>query len=172
MSKLYFTCSVPRSGKSTFAEKWASERTRRMIVCSDNIRLAMHGQRYSALAETMVFAVKHVMIRASLDRGFDVLVDGTHSSDISIQRLLEIRLDAEPIFFFDVPKLECIARAIKTNQMDTIPAIERTYQNFMRITGGIDYTTDVKWATQKMLLHIEEIRKKVRERHENIILPK
>jgi hypothetical protein len=172
MSKLFFTVAVPRAGKSTYAEKWASEKAKRVIVCSDNIRLALHGQRYAPLAETMVFGIKHVMVRAHLDRGFDVLVDGTHTSDISIQRLLEIRLDAQPIFFFDVPKTECIARAMRCNQMDVIPAIERTYNNLMKVTSGIDYTVDPKWATERMLIHIEDIRRRVRERTENIIIPK
>lgn len=130
--KLYFTVGLPRSSKSTFCNNWVKDRPMSVIVSSDDIRLAMHGKRYEPLAETMVFAIKHVMIRALLNRGFDVIVDGTHSTEISIQRLLEIDENAMAIIF-DTPKEVCIERAIATNQSDLIPAIERIEENLLNL---------------------------------------
>lgn len=128
--KLFFLIGIPRSGKSTYCEKWVDNpnHKRRVIVSSDSIRMAMHGQRYEPLAETMVFAVKHIMIRSLLSKGFDVIVDGTHSTKISIQRLLEIDPNATPIFL-QTPVEVCKERAIKTNQPDLIPVIDRIADN-------------------------------------------
>ena len=125
--QLYFTIGMARSGKSTFCDKWAKEKVNRIIVSSDDIRLALHGKRYEKLAETMVFAIKHVMIRAHLSRGFDVIVDGTHSTPISIQRILEIDRRAMPIRI-DTPMATCIERAIATDQKDLIGPIQRVNQ--------------------------------------------
>lgn len=132
---LFFTCGLPRCGKSTFANKWVSEAPNRVIICSDNIRKALHGQRYEFLAETMVFAIKHVMIRAHLDRGMTVLVDGTHSTDISIRRLLEIDINATPLFFFNVSPNECQKRAFRDKMYDLGGAIRRINDNFAKICG-------------------------------------
>ena len=131
--KLYFCIGIPRCGKSTYCEKWVAEQPRRVIVCSDDIRLALHGQRYEALAETMVFAIKHVMIRAHLARGFDVIVDGTHSTSVSIKRLLEIDKNATAIMF-DTTMEECIRRATATGHLDlTTGPIQRIANNIAEI---------------------------------------
>lgn len=122
--KLYFTIGMPRSGKSTYCNKWAAEKPNRVIVSSDDIRFALHGKRYEPLAETMVFAIKHIMTRAHLNRGNDVIVDGTHSTRLSIQRLLEIDRLAVAVTI-ETPADECIRRAIATNQEDLIPVISR-----------------------------------------------
>lgn len=142
-SKLYFTIGMPRCGKSTFCDRFVKENSNRVIVCSDDIRKALHGQRYEPLAETMVFAIKHVMIRAHLSRGATVIVDGTHSTDISIQRLLEIDECAVGIVF-DTPKEVCIQRAIESKQMDLIPAINRIESNLLKlgwVSGNHDQST-------------------------------
>jgi hypothetical protein len=104
----------------------------RAIVSSDDIRLALTGKRYEPLAETMVFATKHVMIRALLNRGFDVIVDGTHSTEISIQRILEIDINATPLPI-KTSRNTCVERAIKTNQHDLIPSIDRVYNNLNKL---------------------------------------
>lgn len=129
--RLYFTSGMPRCGKSTYCEEWVKQAPKRVIVCSDDIRLALHGHRYEPLAETIVFGIKHIMIRSLLSRGFDVIVDGTHSTEISIQRILEIDQNAICIMF-DTSKEECIKRALATGQNDLIPAIERIYDNLER----------------------------------------
>lgn len=158
-TKLYFTVGMPRSGKSSFCEEFVSQRPKRVIVCSDDIRLAIHGKRYEPLAETMVFAVKHIMIRALLNRGFVVIVDGTHSTEISIQRLLEIDERAVGIVF-DTTKETCIERAISTGQEDLIPAIERIEGNLLKL-GWIPGSHSQPYVHKTL----EKILDKVKERN-------
>lgn len=132
MPKLKYCIACPRAGKSTYCSTWVNEEPKRVIVCSDDIRLALHGQRYEPLAETMVFAVKHIMIRSLLARGFDVIVDGTHSTEISIKRLLEIDENAEAVIFDTTPE-ECKRRAEATGQSDLGPVIDRIHRNMTKL---------------------------------------
>lgn len=125
---LIFTIGLPRSGKSTWATEWAKECPMRTIVSSDSIRKSLTGRRYEPLAETMVFATKHIMIRSLLDRGFDVCVDGTHSSEISLTRLFEIDINAQHVII-DTPLSVCIQRANECGQSDLIKSIYRIHRN-------------------------------------------
>lgn len=137
MSKLSFLIGLPRSGKSTYSRKWSEQKPGRVVVNSDSIRLALHGNRYCPLAETMVFAIKHVIIRAHLHNGYEVLVDGTHTTDISMKRLLEIDTNAKPILI-QTPKELCIERALATNQPDLVPVINKINGNLnMLLAEGV-----------------------------------
>ena len=130
--KLFFMISLPRAGKSTFAKDWVTRQPMRVVVCGDTIRLALHGQRYNPLAETIVFGMQHVFIRSLLNDGYEVLFDDTNSSRISIQRLLEIDPNATPIFI-NTPVDVCKERAIKTGQLDLIKVIDRIDGNIRKI---------------------------------------
>lgn len=156
MPKLIFTIGLPRSGKSTWATKWAQEQPMRAIVCSDSIRKCITGQRYQPLAETLVFATKHVMIRSLLDRGFDVCVDGTHSTEISVMRILEIDINAEPVLI-QTPMSTCIQRAVDTNQRDLIPVIGRIASNL----GSIGFYNS---SNEKFLGYLDDIKNKIIDR--------
>lgn len=137
MPNLFFSIGLPRSGKSTYGMQWAKDGPMRAVVSSDKIRLAITGKRYEPLAETLVFATKHIMIRTLLDTGFDVYVDGTHSTEISITRLLEIDENAKAVIF-DTDLQTCIDRAIATNQNDLIPAILRIHKNLLKIGWNVE----------------------------------
>lgn len=132
IGKLYMTVGSARCGKSTYCTNWVKEKTNRVIVCSDDIRKALHGNRYASYSEGMVYAIKGIMIRALLSRGFDVIVDGTHTSRESVKRILEIDPDAVAILF-DTDEETCIERAKTTNQEDLIPVIQGQFRNLESI---------------------------------------
>ena len=121
---LYFCIGMPRCGKSTYCNEWVKAAPNRAIVCADNIRLALHGQRFQSLAEGMVHAIKDIMIRSLLARGMDVIVDGTHTTESSIRDILKIDPAAIAIVF-DTTAEECKRRADATNQSDLHPVIDR-----------------------------------------------
>lgn len=138
--RLYAMIGVARSGKSTIAEQWKNNKIDivnytyyptnnlllmpRVVVCADQIRLALHGERYIEKAEVFVHAIKNIMIISLLNSGHDVLVDGTHTTESSIKELLRIDVDCE-FCIIKTPIDICIERAIKTNQEDLIPIINR-----------------------------------------------
>lgn len=151
--KLIITIGSPRSGKSTICNKWVNNEidienntiidtlidngvgfairrlpeNPRAIVCSDDIRLALTGERFNANAEGFVHAIQKVMIKSLLNRGFDVCVDGTHSKLEHIKELLYIDPDADYLIV-DTPPEVCKERAIATNQSDLLPIIDRMWK--------------------------------------------
>lgn len=148
--KLIILSGCPRSGKSTIANRWVNNeidienntiidtlidnetgfairrlpKNPRVIVCSDDIRLALTGERFNINVEGFVHAIQKVMIKSLLNRGFDVIVDGTHTKLEHIQELLYIDPTADYLIV-DTPYNECINRAICTDQTDLIKVIGR-----------------------------------------------
>jgi predicted kinase len=126
--KLYFTVGAARCGKSTYCNRWVKEAPNRVIVCSDDIRKAISGDRFNSLTEGYVQAIKYTMIRAYLDRGFDVIADGTHTTEQHMYELLRIDNNAQYILI-DTKKNICIQRAKDTNQSDLKHVIDRHFEN-------------------------------------------
>jgi predicted kinase len=114
---------LPRSGKSTIV-KQLSKDLGAPIVRRDDIRLALHGQRYEQLAEEFVKAISDVMLRSLILSGHKVIiVDETNYSRAARERLKGPDRD---VVFYEVPTPPevCIERAIKTNQADLIGVIQ------------------------------------------------
>src|SRR5216683_5886868 len=71
---LFLTVGLPRSGQSTWARG-----TNTPIVCPDEIRLALHGQRFIASAEPLVWAIARIMVSALFGAGHPrVILDATN----------------------------------------------------------------------------------------------
>jgi len=82
---LILTVGLPCSGKST----WALQQTRRYaspiygspIVCPDQIRLALHGQRFVAMAEPFVWAIARTMVISLFGAGHQkVILDACNTT--------------------------------------------------------------------------------------------
>ena len=153
MGKLYFLIGLPRSGKSTFAQKWLNQEidivdnslfitksknfmthriyTPRTIVCADDIRLSL-GHRWNGHIEPFVNAIKLTMIKTLLYK-HDVLVDGTHTTTKSILELLNIDRDALPFVIYTNPQI-CKQRAKETNQEDLYSIIDRMYFQLLEMS--------------------------------------
>lgn len=121
---LILLMGLPRSGKSTEARKHSCP-----IVCPDAIRLAMHGQRFLASAESAVWEAAYLMARSLFFAGHKiVIVDATNntvkSRDEWIARLGDIVANFKCIPI-NTPKEVCIERAAGTGRPELIPVIER-----------------------------------------------
>ena len=117
---LIMTVGLPRSGKTT----WAKEQGH-PIVNPDAIRLALHGQAYSSLAEPFVWAIAKAMVRALFLAGHDtVILDATNTTE-------KRRSDWNNGIWtweykvFDTPADVCIERAKTSGREELIPVIER-----------------------------------------------
>jgi predicted kinase len=90
--RLLFTIGIARSGKSTWCTRWSqyleegpTGQVRRMdvpifprsIVCGDDIRLALHGERFNKDAEAAVWMIHTYTAKSLLSRGHDAVIDGT-----------------------------------------------------------------------------------------------
>lgn len=132
--KLHFVIGVQRSGKSTYCTRWSQkledtanlDSFPRAIVCDDELRLAIHGDRYKHETEGLVFGIEPYIIKMLLNR-HDVIVDETHTTERSILKVLTI--DPDAIYHLvDTPLDTCIRRAYETEQADLIEPIKRCHR--------------------------------------------
>lgn len=111
---------LPRSGKTTRARQMGYP-----IVNPDSIRLAMHGQRFAALAEPMVWAVAKIMVRALFLAGHDmVTLDATNTT----RKRRDEWKSSEWARTFDVVSASaevCRERAMEANDTEILPVIDR-----------------------------------------------
>lgn len=120
MKHLHVLVGLPRSGKSTFAADSGFP-----IVCPDAIRLALHGQRWRAESEPMVWAIAHIMVDALFQAGHnDVVLDACNVSD-DRRKEWESTEWACVFHVIHTSKEECTRRAIESEQYDLIPVINR-----------------------------------------------
>jgi predicted kinase len=152
--KLYYTVGLPRSGKSTWCDQWvrqpicnplwdvltdcpatesistqegklwAEPKLPRAVIAGDDFRRALHGNSYRIEAEATVFAMMDVATRALLDRGFDVIIDETCTTEQTLLRYLRLDRAAVPVFI-DTPKDVCIERAREAGKEYLAGPIER-----------------------------------------------
>jgi predicted kinase len=120
MNTLILMAGLPRSGKSTWAKK-----QKYPIVNRDSIRLALHGQRYVAEAESFVTAIEDIIVKALFLAGHDtVIVDATHMTAERRKRWYSGPWNTE-LKIIPTTKSECIKRALQENDDVIIPVIER-----------------------------------------------
>jgi len=114
---------LPRSGKSTIVKNLAKE-FNAPVVRKDDIRLALHGQRYEALAEDFIRAIAKVMVRSLFLSGSEVVIaDETHFSQAARDHMKDPAWDTKFYLVLTHPDV-CKERAIATNQEDLIPVID------------------------------------------------
>jgi hypothetical protein len=131
---LHFVIGVQRSGKSTYCTRWSQgllpkdtvDGFPRVIVCDDELRLAIHGERWKRETEPLVYGIEPYIIRMLLNR-HDVIVDETHTTERSILKVLSIDPDAT-YHLVDTPLDTCIRRAYETDQADLVEPIKRCHR--------------------------------------------
>lgn len=120
-------CAVglPYSGKST----WAREQGH-PIVCPDEIRLALHGQRYEPRSEGFVWSIAKVMVRALFGSGHETVI--LDACNVSAERRDEWLSDEWETRYhlLNVPPVMCIDRALAAGDQEIIPVIHRMAGRF------------------------------------------
>jgi hypothetical protein len=87
------------------------------VVNPDSVRLAMHGQRYAAEAEPLVWATVNIMIKALFLAGHDhVLLDATNWQTL--------------FHHIDTDSQECMTRAAEAGDDVIQPVIMRMSEAF------------------------------------------
>ncbi len=120
MKRLILTVGLPYSGKSTWArqQKWP-------IVCPDEIRRALHGERYIQRAEPFVWAIAHIMVRALFLAGHDTVI--LDACNTTAKRRIEWTDEDWAVHYqpFPADLRTCIRRAREADDGAIIPVIER-----------------------------------------------
>jgi len=111
---------LPRSGKSTIVKALGCP-----IVNPDSIRLALHGQRYQAEAEPMVWAIAKYMVKSLFLAGHEtVVLDATNLTQVRREEWISHSWKREFVIV-DTPAEVCKERAIATGMPDLVDVIDR-----------------------------------------------
>lgn len=117
--KILMLKGLPASGKSTFALNLIKEDDSYIRVNKDDIRKMIYGKTVPNKGEQNVEAIRDHIIRESLDRGFNIVVDDTNLANRHINRTKNIaaKFGAEvEVKLFDTPYEECLRRnALREN---------------------------------------------------------
>lgn len=136
---------LPRSGKTTWIQEHAAERYGEHVVVSpDDIRLALHGERFLPLAEGFVWTIARTMALALFQRVDTVIVDATNTTTA---RRAEWKPVADQVArSFDHVEVRvvhvctdvgvCVNRALADFDVDLVPVIRRMDE----ARGGADLT--------------------------------
>ncbi len=165
--KLFFTCGPARCGKSTFAKQWLAEGNNdRIVVNSDLIRLAIHGQRYNHHAEPLTYGIESIILKAHLLSGNEVLFDETNTTEASIRKILKVDRDAQPIYINATTK-QCKQRALDSGQNDLVEkgVIDRHFNNLYMLAKKYAWDASNTGNCVKLFdqTHVEKIVNKIRE---------
>src|SRR3990167_4981228 len=134
---------LPRSGKSTIAQKLSKELSA-PIVSKDNIRLALHGRVYETLAEPFVKAISKVMVHSLFLSGHRIVIaDETHYSRLARDFMSDGPWTTR---FYHVPTSTevCHQRATDTNQPWLHPVIDEMSSRYEPLgENELIYATEV-----------------------------
>jgi len=122
---LISTVGLPRCGKSTWTKNQGCP-----VVNPDSIRLALHGQRYIAQAEGIVWATAQLMVKALFLAG--------HNTSYARRTEWRNPLWKNVYVGFDTPLEVCLQRALDTNQEDLVPVINAMHAEFDSVEEGLE----------------------------------
>ena len=113
--KLYISCGIPGSGKSTFLKKYVKKDE--SIVSRDEIRfiLLKEGEEYFSHEEDVFNRFVNI-IAEFINSGLNVYADATHLNKASRDKLIHAlkKVGCEPssieAIYFDVPLKVCLER--------------------------------------------------------------
>lgn len=144
--KLYISCGIPGSGKSTFLK--ANKGKDEVIISRDDIRFSLleEGEEYFS-RENEVFKKFITQITDSINLGYNTYADATHLNNTSREKLLRAldkagcKPSATEVIFFDVPLDICLARNEKCK--DTKAYVPRGVirRMFNQLTYPIEFPT-------------------------------
>jgi len=120
MNELILTVGLPRSGKTTWARAQGLP-----MVNPDAIRRALHGQRFVAEAEPMVWVIAKYMVRSLFLAGHTrVIVDATNTTE---KRRAEWYSGewGTSVHVIPTSPQECRRRATVLGDTEILPVIDR-----------------------------------------------
>lgn len=141
MSEVIILQGIQGSGKSTWALSWINEKPNsRIRVNRDSIR-NMFGKYWVPDREAIVTVVENTVIKESILKGYDVVIDDMNLNDktiVSFEDLVKSINPATSIRYklFNTPLAECIIRvndrnkSLPSDKQIPIPVLVNTYNKY------------------------------------------
>jgi len=140
---LYYTVGLPRAGKTSLINKWKSEASNRVVVCFDNIRLAMYEREHFQQMEPFLWEFATTMGKTLMFSGYDVMMDDTHTS--KWKRDYYKNLKGHGIYI-NTPIEICINR-VPAGHVEFIAAVERMSGRLRDFNPEEENIAVVDWKT-------------------------
>ena len=139
-STVYILVGLPRSGKSTLAERYKGYKA---IISADQLRYLVYGQRFWGTGEDMLWAIRKIALTMLLEQGIDIVIDETNTTIARRKPIIELArkhgYDVEAIVI-NTPKEVCIERAKAGGDDNLIPVIERMASQYEPVSlDEVDY---------------------------------
>lgn len=131
--KLLMLKGLPASGKSTYAKELAAS-GKYVRVNKDDLRLLLHGGKWSKNNEKQVVRVRDAIIRDALQSGQNVVVDDTNFHESHPKALKELARTFKAEFvekFFECDVEECIKRDLARPTSVGEKVIRRMYNEYL-----------------------------------------
>lgn len=119
---------LPRSGKTTWRNHYIKnyEGDVPVVICADDIRYLLYGQRFFSGGEPFVWATRDIMFKCLMQQGKTIIIDETNvvkynrSKIIAEAKKYEYSVTA---IIFPTSREACIARAIWCDDDYIVPII-------------------------------------------------
>ena len=121
---------LPRSGKTTYAERYKGSWA---IISADQLRYLVYGQRFCAVGEDLVWAIRKVALKMLLEQGMDIVIDETNATKVRRKAIIDVVKKYDYTIEFVVINTSaevCIQRAEAEGDKYIIPIIERMEAQF------------------------------------------
>lgn len=137
---VYIMVGLPRSGKSTYAEKYKGNKA---IISADQLRYLVYGQRFWGPGEDMMWAIRKIALTMLMEQGIDIVIDETNTTEARRKSIIELARKHNYIIevvVINTPKEICIERARAEGDEKIIPVIERMAEQLEPISlAEVDY---------------------------------
>lgn len=144
MKEVVLTKGLPASGKSTWAKKKVEESGGQFKrINKDDLRSMLHSDLYSSEREGFILAIRNNILRHSMEKGFNVIIDDTNLNPIHETQIRNI-VDAFnkgknkedqyklQIKLFETSVNECIKRDLKREKSVGEKVIRSMYNKFIK----------------------------------------
>ena len=142
MKKVILTRGLPGSCKTTWAKQMLNENPNSYKrINNDDLRKMLDDGHYSSDMEKFIKKAVDVLVLLALEEGKHVILDNTHLSETSINRIKElVKGKAEVVIedkFLDVPLETCIKNDLKRFDSVGKDVIINMYEKYLKKTEPI-----------------------------------
>jgi predicted kinase len=142
MKKVILTRGLPGSCKTTWAKQMLNENPNSYKrINNDDLRKMLDDGHYSSDMEKFIKKAVDVLVLLALEKGKHVILDNTHLSESSINRIKElVKGKAEVVIedkFLDVPLETCIKNDLKRFDSVGKDVIINMYEKYLKKTEPI-----------------------------------
>lgn len=140
--KVLLTIGIPASGKSTWTQDFISKNPEWVKVSRDDVRFMLkNSPQLDFKGESLVTELQILLVRKSLLKGYNVVIDNTHCKQQYINDAIEAYSDLADIDYryFDIKVATAIERDSKRDKKVGESIIKKMHKNLTTMLDSFDF---------------------------------